>query len=42
MLAVALRLRSGALVAEAKQTKIFTYLSALLLPGLVLDASPGW
>jgi divalent metal cation (Fe/Co/Zn/Cd) transporter len=39
---VALQLRSGALVAEAKQTMICTYLSALLLVGLVLNALAGW
>jgi divalent metal cation (Fe/Co/Zn/Cd) transporter len=40
--AVALRLRSGALAAEAKQTLICTYLSALLLGGLALNALAGW
>ena len=39
---VALQLRSGALVAEAKQTMICTYLSALLLAGLILNALFGW
>lgn len=39
---VALQLRSGALAAEAKQTLICTYLSALLLGGLVLNALTGW
>jgi divalent metal cation (Fe/Co/Zn/Cd) transporter len=39
---VALQLRSGALVAEAKQTMICTYLSALLLAGLALNALAGW
>lgn len=39
---LALQLRSGALVAEAKQTMICTYLSALLLGGLVLNALLGW
>lgn len=39
---VALQLRSGALVAEAKQTLICTYLSALLLAGLALNAVAGW
>ena len=40
--AVGLRLGSGALVAEAKQTLICTYLSALLLVGLALNALAGW
>jgi divalent metal cation (Fe/Co/Zn/Cd) transporter len=39
---VALQLGSGALVAEAKQTLICTYLSAILLVGLVLNALWGW
>ena len=39
---VALQLRSGALAAEAKQTLICTYLSALLLGGLALNALAGW
>ena len=39
---LALQLRSGALVAEAKQTMICTYLSALLLVGLALNAVAGW
>ncbi|MEW5917682.1 MAG: cation transporter [Gemmatimonadota bacterium] len=39
---VALQLGSGALVAEAKQTMICTYLSALLLAGLALNAIAGW
>jgi divalent metal cation (Fe/Co/Zn/Cd) transporter len=40
--AVALQLRSGALAAEAKQTLICTYLSAILLIGLGLNALWGW
>jgi len=39
---IARQLRSGALAAEAKQTLICTYLSALLLGGLVLNALLGW
>jgi divalent metal cation (Fe/Co/Zn/Cd) transporter len=39
---VALQLGSGALVAEAKQTLICTYLSAILLVGLALNALWGW
>lgn len=39
---IGLQLRSGALVAEAKQTMICTYLSALLLVGLALNAVAGW
>ena len=39
---IALQLRSGALAAEAKQTMICTYLSAILLGGLVLNALLGW
>src|SRR5512134_579470 len=40
--AVAVQLRSGALAAEAKQTLICTYLSAILLIGLGLNALWGW
>ncbi len=40
--AVAFQLRSGALAAEAKQTLICTYLSAILLVGLALNAVWGW
>ena len=40
--AVAFQLRSGALAAEAKQTLICTYLSAILLLGLGLNALWGW
>jgi divalent metal cation (Fe/Co/Zn/Cd) transporter len=39
---IAMRLRSGALAAEAKQTMICTYLSAILLGGLLLNALLGW
>jgi divalent metal cation (Fe/Co/Zn/Cd) transporter len=39
---VALSLGSGALVAEAKQTLFCTYLSGILLSGLVLNALLGW
>jgi divalent metal cation (Fe/Co/Zn/Cd) transporter len=39
---VAVRLASGALAAEAKQTQICAYLSAILLVGLVLNATLGW
>jgi len=39
---IALQLQSGALVAEAKQTLICTYLSGVLLLGLVLNALVGW
>jgi divalent metal cation (Fe/Co/Zn/Cd) transporter len=40
--AVAFQLGSGALAAEAKQTLICTYLSAILLVGLALNALWGW
>jgi hypothetical protein len=39
---LALALSSGALVAEAKQTEICAYLSAILLGGLALNAGLGW
>lgn len=39
---VALELRSGALVAEAQQTLLCVYLSAILLGGLLLNALLGW
>jgi len=39
---VALEMRSGALHAEAQQTMLCTYLSAILLGGLVLNATLGW
>lgn len=40
--AVAYQLGSGALAAEAKQTLICVYLSAILLGGLLLNALLGW
>ena len=40
--AIALRLQSGALAAEAKQTLICMYLSVILLGGLLLNALLGW
>jgi divalent metal cation (Fe/Co/Zn/Cd) transporter len=39
---VATRLRSGALEAEARQTRVCAYLSAILLAGLCLNAVLGW
>ncbi|MGH2605208.1 MAG: cation diffusion facilitator family transporter [Anaerolineales bacterium] len=39
---VASRLASGALAAEARQTEICAYLSAILLAGLTLNALLGW
>ncbi len=39
---VALAMQSGALVAEAKQTALCTWLSAILLAGLLLNAVIGW
>lgn len=39
---VAAQLESRALTAEARQTEICTYLSAILLAGLVLNAALGW
>jgi len=39
---VASRLGSGALEAEARQTRVCAYLSAILLAGLGLNAWPGW
>jgi divalent metal cation (Fe/Co/Zn/Cd) transporter len=39
---VAYAIQSGALVAEAKQTALCTYLSAILLGGLALNAALGW
>jgi len=39
---VALQLGSGALAAEARQTLVCTYLSAILLVGLALNALWGW
>jgi divalent metal cation (Fe/Co/Zn/Cd) transporter len=40
--AVAARLDSGALRADARQTDLCAYLSAILLGGLALNASLGW
>jgi divalent metal cation (Fe/Co/Zn/Cd) transporter len=39
---VAASLRSGALEAEARQTRICAYLSAIVLAGLALNAALGW
>ncbi len=39
---VALAMHSGALVAEAKQTALCTWLSAILLGGLLMNATLGW
>jgi divalent metal cation (Fe/Co/Zn/Cd) transporter len=39
---VAAQLRSRALTAEVRQTQICTYLSAILLGGLLLNALAGW
>ena len=39
---VALQLGSGALAAESEQTSLCAYLSAILLGGLVLNATLGW
>ena len=39
---VAAGLSSGALAAEATQTQLCTYLSAILLAGLALNATLGW
>jgi divalent metal cation (Fe/Co/Zn/Cd) transporter len=39
---VAAQLSSSALTAEARQTQICTYLSAILLAGLLLNATLGW
>ena len=39
---VARQINSGALVADAKQTELCTYLSAILLGGLLLNALTGW
>ena len=39
---VAAQLASGALTAEARQTQLCTYLSAILLGGLLLNAFLGW
>lgn len=39
---VALQLGSGALAAESEQTSLCAYLSAILLGGLLLNATLGW
>lgn len=39
---VALAMGSGALAAESRQTMLCTYLSAILLGGLILNAALGW
>jgi divalent metal cation (Fe/Co/Zn/Cd) transporter len=39
---VAFRLASGAIAAEARQTQICAYLSAILLVGLAFNATVGW
>jgi divalent metal cation (Fe/Co/Zn/Cd) transporter len=39
---VAVRLGSGAIAAEARQTQICAYLSAILLAGLAVNATVGW
>jgi divalent metal cation (Fe/Co/Zn/Cd) transporter len=39
---IAVAIGSGALVAESQQTMFCTYLSAILLAGLVLNATLGW
>lgn len=39
---VARRIKSGALMADSKQTELCTYLSAILLGGLLLNALIGW
>jgi len=39
---IATRLGSGALEAEARQTQVWAYLSAVLLAGLGLNAGLGW
>ena len=39
---VAVAIGSGALAAEAQQTMFCTYLSTILLVGLVLNATLGW
>jgi len=39
---VARGIRSGALMADSKQTELCTYLSAILLAGLLLNALVGW
>lgn len=39
---VAVAMGSGALVAESRQTMLCSYLSAILLGGLILNATLGW
>ncbi|HWN92020.1 MAG TPA: cation transporter, partial [Verrucomicrobiae bacterium] len=39
---IATRLGSGALEAEARQTRVCAFLSAILLAGLALNAWLGW
>jgi divalent metal cation (Fe/Co/Zn/Cd) transporter len=39
---VAFRVASGALAAEARQTQLCAYLSAILLAGLACNAAAGW
>ncbi|HZE72659.1 MAG TPA: cation transporter [Pyrinomonadaceae bacterium] len=39
---VARSIKSGALMADSKQTELCTYLSAILLTGLLLNALVGW
>lgn len=39
---VAIEMTSGALAAEAQQTSLCAYLSAILLGGLILNATLGW
>ena len=39
---LAFQLESGALAAESEQTSLCAYLSAILLGGLVLNATVGW
>lgn len=39
---VARAINSGALMADSKQTELCTYLSAILLGGLLLNAVVGW
>ena len=39
---VAVAMGSGALAAESRQTMLCTYLSAILLVGLILNATLGW
>jgi divalent metal cation (Fe/Co/Zn/Cd) transporter len=39
---IAVAMGSGALAAESRQTMLCTYLSAILLGGLILNAALGW